>query len=476
MNEASPIPAGETEPQEAPAPQQMERMKGDLTQGPILKTLLIFSIPMLISNVLQTLNGSVNAIWVGRLLGESALAATANANIIMFLLIALVFGFGMATTVRVGQHFGARDIDAARRTFGSGVGFCLLLSVICGLAGWFGAEALLNALGTPGQSRIEALDYLRVIFVTLPLGSLSLMVSMGMRGAGDSKTPLYAMILTVALDVILNPLLIIGPGPLPSLGIAGSAAATAFANFAGLVFQLWTIYRKDLPMRLRGAELGYMIPSGSELRYVILKGLPMGAQMLLVSSAGLIMVGLVNREGLDTAAAYGASLQLWNYLQMPAMAIGSAVSAMVAQSLGAHDHGRVGKVTEIGLLTNLALSTLLAALIVVFDHQLLALFLGSDSPAMPIAQHIQLVCTASFVIVSITMILTGTLRAYGAVVVPLIIMFLGLYPGRLGFYYLAYPLLGSEALWWSYPVGSALTVALTLAYYRWGKWRAAFDL
>jgi putative MATE family efflux protein len=476
MNEASPIPHGETEPEEAPAPAKMARMKGDLTQDPILRTLLVFSIPMLISNVLQTLNGSVNAIWVGRLLGESALAATANANIIMFLLIALVFGFGMATTVRVGQHFGARDIDAARRTFGSGVGFCLVLSVLCGLAGWLGADALLHALGTPGQSRIEALAYLRVIFVTLPLGSLSLMVSMGMRGAGDSKTPLYAMILTVALDVILNPLLIIGPGPLPTLGIAGSAAATAFANFAGLVFQLWTIYRKDLPMRLRGAELGYLIPRGSELNYVILKGLPMGAQMLLVSSAGLIMVGLVNREGLDSAAAYGASLQLWNYLQMPAMAIGSAVSAMVAQSLGAHDHSRVGKVTEIGLATNLAISLLMATLIVVFDHPLLALFLGGDSPAMPIARHIQFVCTASFVIMSITMILTGTLRAYGAVVMPLVIMFLGLYPGRLGFYYLAYPVIGSEALWWAYPVGSVLTVALTLIYYRWGKWRAAFDL
>jgi putative MATE family efflux protein len=476
MNEASPIPHGETEPEEAPAPAQIARMKGDLTQGPILRTLLVFSIPMLISNVLQTLNGSVNAIWVGRLLGESALAATANANIIMFLLIALVFGFGMATTVRVGQHFGARDIDAARRTFGSGVGFCLVLSVLCGLAGWLGADALLHALGTPGQSRIEALAYLRVIFVTLPLGSLSLMVSMGMRGAGDSKTPLYAMILTVALDVILNPLLIIGPGPLPTLGIAGSAAATAFANFAGLVFQLWTIYRKDLPMRLRGAELGYLIPRGSELNYVILKGLPMGAQMLLVSSAGLIMVGLVNREGLDSAAAYGASLQLWNYLQMPAMAIGSAVSAMVAQSLGAHDHSRVGKVTEIGLATNLAISLLMATLIVVFDHPLLALFLGGDSPAMPIARHIQFVCTASFVIMSITMILTGTLRAYGAVVMPLVIMFLGLYPGRLGFYYLAYPVIGSEALWWAYPVGSVLTVALTLIYYRWAKWRAAFDL
>ncbi|WP_243654091.1 MATE family efflux transporter [Novosphingobium sp. PhB57] len=449
-------------------------MKGDLTQGPILKTLMVFSVPMLISNVLQTLNGSVNAIWVGRLLGEAALAATANANVIMFLLFALVFGFGMATTVRVGQHFGARDIDAARRTFGSGLGFCLVLSGLCGIGGWFGADALLHSLGTPEASRVEALAYLRVIFVTIPLGSMSMMVSMGMRGAGDSKTPLYAMILTVALDIVLNPLLIIGPGPIPTLGIAGSAMATAFANFAGLVYQLWRIYRQDLPMRLRGPELGYLVPRGPELAYVIVKGLPMGAQMLLVSSAGLIMVSLVNREGLDAAAAYGASLQLWNYLQMPAFAIGSAVSAMVAQSLGAGDHGRVGKVTEVGLVTNLALSTLVAALIVLFDRPLLALFLGGDSPAMPIARHIQLVCTASFVIVSITMILTGTMRAYGAVVAPLVIMFLGLYPGRLGFYWLAYPVIGSDAVWWSYPVGSALTVALTIGYYRWGKWRAAF--
>nr|WP_314465893.1 MATE family efflux transporter [uncultured Novosphingobium sp.] len=474
MNEASPIPHGETEPEEGQPPRQMERMKGDLTQGPILKTLMVFSVPMLISNVLQTLNGSVNAIWVGRLLGEAALAATANANVIMFLLFALVFGFGMATTVRVGQHFGARDIDAARRTFGSGLGFCLVLSGLCGIGGWFGADALLHSLGTPEASRVEALAYLRVIFVTIPLGSMSMMVSMGMRGAGDSKTPLYAMILTVALDIVLNPLLIIGPGPIPTLGIAGSAMATAFANFAGLVYQLWRIYRQDLPMRLRGPELGYLVPRGPELAYVIVKGLPMGAQMLLVSSAGLIMVSLVNREGLDAAAAYGASLQLWNYLQMPAFAIGSAVSAMVAQSLGAGDHGRVGKVTEVGLVTNLALSTLVAALIVLFDRPLLALFLGGDSPAMPIARHIQLVCTASFVIVSITMILTGTMRAYGAVVAPLVIMFLGLYPGRLGFYWLAYPVIGSDAVWWSYPVGSALTVALTIGYYRLGKWRAAF--
>ncbi|MGF7154684.1 MATE family efflux transporter [Novosphingobium gossypii] len=477
MNEGSPIPVGEDQasadtPQtEAPA---RLAMRGDLTRGPILKTLLMFSIPMLLSNVLQTLNGSINAIWVGRLLGESALAATANANIVMFLVFAAVFGFGMATTVRVGQHFGARNIDAARRTFGTGVGFCLLISFATAAIGWFGAAALLDLLSTPEVSRADALAYLRVIFVTLPLATVNLMVSMGMRGAGDSKTPLYAMILAVVLDIVLNPLLIIGVGPLPALGVAGSAIATALANTAGMLLQVWVIYRKDLPLRLRGPELAYLRPRGEDLRYVLVKGLPMGAQMLIVSSAGLIMVGLVNREGLNAAAAYGASLQLWNYLQMPAFAISSAVSAMVAQSLGAGDHGRIDKVTAIGMITNLIMSSALAALIVGFDRPLLSLFLGAGSPAMPIAQHIQLICTVSFVIVSITMILTGTMRAYGAVSAPLVILFLGLYPGRLGFYALARPLIGSEAVWWAYPVGSVLTVAISLGYYRWGKWRKNF--
>jgi putative MATE family efflux protein len=477
MNEASPIPIGENAAEIQPVPQTPPpggpagSTRGDLTQGPILATLLKFSIPMLISSVLQTLNGSINAIWVGRLLGESALSATANANIIMFMLIALVIGFGTATTVRVGQFFGARDIAAARANFGTGIGFCILLGLVTAVVGWVFTADILTALGTPDASAELALAYLQVVFVTIPFGVVSMMVSMGMRGAGDSKTPLYAMILTAAVDVVLNPVLIMGLGPLPALGIAGSALATAAANLAGLIYQLWRIYAQDLPLRLRGPELRYLIPQGTALRYIVTKGIPMGAQMLLVSSAGLVMIGLVNRQGLNASAAYGASLQLWNYLQMPAFALSTAVSAMVAQALGAGNHKRVGDVTRIGLVATLTMSAVLAVLIIMADQPLLALFLGWESPALPIAQHIQLVCTGSFVIMCISMILSGTMRAYGAVLAPLAIMFVALYPARLGFYFVATPYIGGEAVWWSYPAGSIVAAVLTIAYYRSGKWR-----
>ncbi len=458
-----------------PIPARHPQLQGDLTQGPILRTLLAFSVPTLIANVLQTLNGSVNAIWVGRLIGESALAATANSNVIMFLLFATVIGFALATTVRIGQHFGARNIDAARRSFGSGLGFCVVFSLAIGLAGWLSAPELLHLMATPDASRIEALAYLRVIFVTMPFATLSIMLSMGLRGAGDSRTPLYAMILTVVCDIALNPLLILGVGPLPRLGIAGSAISTALANFAGVLLMLIVLYWKSLPLRLKGAELAYLIPARAELLYVVTKGLPMGAQMLLVSSAQVVTIGLVNREGLDTTAAFSASLQLWSYLQMPAFAIASGVSAMVAQAIGAQNHERVGRVTLMGVATNLVMTGTLALLIILFDRPLLGLFLGPASNAIPIAAHIQLICTWSFMLTGVIMVATGTMRAYGAVVLPLLVLFVAFYPGRFGFYYAFYHVMGAEALWWAFPFGSAVAVALMWLAYTRGSWRKARD-
>lgn len=445
--------------------------QGDLTQGPILRTLLLFSVPTLFSNVLQTLGGTINTIWVGQLLGEGALAATANANMIVFLAFAAVFGFGMATTVKVGQYFGARNVEAAKRSFGTGTGFCTAIAVIGGVLGWIFSDPLLRLLATPESIHDDALAYLRVSFLSMPFGTLSMMVSMGLRGVGDAKTPLYAMILTTVFGIVLNPLLILGLGPFPQWGIAGSAVALVLAQFLGLVAMVVWAYWRDLPLRLRGRELSYLLPLRDELGYVLGKGLPMGAQMLVNSSASLIMVGLVNREGMMTTAAYGAVLQIWSYVQMPSFAISMAVSAMVAQNIGAAQHERVGEITIAGLIANSAVTVLLTVLLLTFDAPLLALFLGEGSGAIPIAERIQLLSTWSWILSGLMMILSGTMRAYGVVVLPLIIMGISLYPARLGFYELAHPVLGADALWWAYPFGSAVALALTwLAYTRAG-WR-----
>ena len=122
----------------------------DLTSGPIGRNLLLFSLPILAGNIAQSLNGSVNAVWVGRFLGEAALTATANANNIMFFLIGSVFGIGMASTILIGQAMGAKDIGQARRVMGTSATFFIGLSVVIALAGWFLAHPLLAAMGTMG--------------------------------------------------------------------------------------------------------------------------------------------------------------------------------------------------------------------------------------------------------------------------------------------------------------------------------------
>jgi putative MATE family efflux protein len=432
---------------------------------------LTFSIPTLVSNVLQTLGGTVNTIWVGQLLGDKALAATINANLVMFLVFSFVFGFSMAATVKVGQYFGARDFDAARRIFGTGTGFSAFIAIAGGLIGFALAEPLLHMLSTPTEILPLALAYVRIIFLTMPFGTISMMVSMSLRGAGDAKTPLYAMILTTLLGVVLNPILILGLGPAPKLGIAGSALANATASFCGMAAMIIYIYWRDIPIRLKGRELAYLFPQRDQLSYVVSKGLPMGGQSAITSVASVIMLGLVNREGLMAAAAYGACMTIWSYIQMPAFAISTAVSAMVAQNVGAGRHDRVEPVTWAGVKANILMTGLLAVLLLLFDKPLLGLFLGTGSHAIPIAEHVQVIVTWSYVLVGVTMVLSGTLRSYGVVVLPLIVMIVAMYPARIGFYYLMYPHIGGEAVWWAFPAGSAASVALTWLVYTRGGWR-----
>ena len=445
----------------------------DLTQGPIAATMLAFALPTLVSSILQSLNGTINAIWVGRFLGEDALAATSNANMILFLLMSFVFGFGMAATVLIGQAFGSRDVDRARRVVGTSFGFFLVVAAGIALAGWMFAPALLKLLATPADAAPLALAYLRVIFLAMPSILLTVLLMMALRGAGDAMTPLFLMIVAVVLDAGLNPVFILGLGPAPRLGIAGSATATLIANSVSLTTMLIYIYARDLPLRLRGSELRYLVPDPQILKTILVKGVPMGLQMIVISASALSLIGLVNREGVETTAAFGVAMQLWAYLQMPAMALGAAVSAMAAQNIGAGRWDRVGTITRSAIVFTLVSTGILVVVLAVADRPALALFLGSDSPALPIARHIQLMATWSFLLMGVTMVLFGTVRANGAVIGPLIILFIGLVPVRLGFAVGAYPWLRADALWLSFPVGSIANLVMAIAFYSSGGWKKA---
>jgi Na+-driven multidrug efflux pump len=255
------------------------------------------------------------------------------------------------------------------------------------------------------------------------------------------------------------------------MGIAGSATATAFAAYVSLIALIAIIYIRDLPLRLRGHELRWLLPDPTLLRVIIAKGIPMSLQMLVITLAGIALIGLVNHYGVDVTAAYSVALQLWTYLQMPALAVSAAVSAMAAQNIGVQRWDRVEAITRAGILTNLLMTGVLLVLLWTFDHALMALFLGHDSPAMPIAAHIHRIASWSFLMFGVTMVLFGTVRANGAVYAPLIILAIAMFPVRLGTALWLRPRIGADALWYSLPVGSAVSMLLAIAYYRAGGWR-----
>ena len=463
---------------ESPEPSAPPRVRGrrDLTKGPITRTLLMFSLPLLGANALQSLNGTVNQIWVSHILGEAAITALGNANIVMMLMLAVIFGVGMAGNILVGQAVGARDLGLVKHVMGTATTFFLGLSLVVAVAGGVLAPHILGLMRTPAVSREDAIIYLRIIFACVPFMYFFMFLQMAQRGTGDSTTPFWFMALAIVIDVTLNPLLIMGIGPFPKLGIAGSATSTLIGQSVSLLVMIVWLYRRKSILMLRGSELRLLWPDPAILRSLVVRGLPMGVQMLVMSGTAVIMISLVNRYGALTSAAYSISAIIWGYLQMPTMAIGASVSSMAAQNVGARRWDRVDQVARSGVISGLVITGAVALLLYAFNAEVLGVLLPTGSPAIPLAAHINQTVLWGFVLFSVTFSLSGVVRSTGAVWWPLVIMIVSMVGVRIPFASLLSHAWGADAIWWSFPLGTITSAALTTLYYRYGGWRRAHML
>jgi len=212
------------------------------------------------------------------------------------------------------------------------------------------------------------------------------------------------------------------------------------------------------------------------VRALLVKGLPMGLQMVMLSAAMIAMISMVNVHGVDTTAGYGAALQLWTYVQMPAMAIGAACSTMAAQNVGAGRWDRVSRIAGTAVAFNLLLTGGLITLLLLLDRAALSLFLGDASVALDTARHLNRIAIWSFLFFGVTFVLFGVVRSTGAVLAPLLILAGTLWGVRVPVATLLQPSLGIDAIWWSFPVSAFVAMLLAIAYYRWGGWRHAHML
>jgi putative MATE family efflux protein len=447
-----------------------------LTQGPIAKTLFFFTLPVLFGNVLQSLNGSVNSIWIGHYLGEAALTASANSNAILFFLIGSIFGIAMAATILIGQSIGASDLEQAKRVVGTSVTFFSTLALVVSVAGYFLCPQMMTWMHTPADALPLAVAYMRILFLAVPFLFTYTYIMMVLRGAGDSKTPFLFLLVSVGLDIALNPVFIFGVGPIPAMGIAGSATATLLAQIVSLAALIGHLYRTRHFLRIGAHEWGYLRPDHAILGALIKKGVPMGLHLISVSLSMIVLMSLVNHFGSQTSAAYGACLQLWNYIQMPSFAVGMAVSSMVAQNVGARRWDRVHRIAQVGVLYNFLMTGGLVGVVYLLNRYCVGLFLPENVEALPLAQHINLIVSWSYIFLGVTFVLSGVMRATGAVIMPVVIVFFSLWLIRIPFASITMEYWQADAIWYSFPLGSLVAMILSIAYYRYGPWQSAHML
>jgi putative MATE family efflux protein len=328
-------------------------------------------------------------------------------------------------------------------------------------------------MSTPPDSLALAVAYMRVIFLALPFLYMYAFVMAVLRGAGDSKTPFYFMLLSVAIDIGLNPLFIFGWGPVPRMGIAGSALATFVAQAVTLTALIRHLYRRRNMLCLHQDELAYLRINWAIVRILLKKGIPMSAQMLVVSLSAVLMITLVNRFGVDATAAFGAAMQIWNYIQMPAFAVAMGISAMSAQNVGAGKWERVTRIAGVGVLYSVLLTGSIVLVIELLDTRIFGLFLPAGSQALTIASHLNRIVSGSFIFFGISVALFGVVRATGAVIAPLLVLTVSLLLVRFPLAEFFLDRYHADAVWWSFPISSVLSALLAFLYYRFGGWRSA---
>jgi putative MATE family efflux protein len=458
-----------TAPSAAPATAPAASASQQIAARPLWRVFLAFLGPMILANILQSLSGTLNNVFVGQMLGTRALAAVSGMFPIVFFFISLVIGIGAGASVLIGQAWGAREPHKVKAIAGTALGLGLLLGAGVAVFGGTFTEVLLRALGTPSDVMPIAIGYARVMMLAMPGLLVFILLTQLMRGVGDTVTPLYALLLSTSVSCVMTPAFIRGWWGLPQLGVTSAAAASIVAFLCALVFLTVYMRRRNHALApdmelLRALRINVRL-----LRLVVRIGLPTGVQMIVISLAEIVLLSLVNGFGSDATAAYGAVNQVANYVQFPALSIAITASILGAQSIGAGRTHLLGAITRTGLWMNVAITGTLVVIGYLFSRYLIAAFVTSP-PVIDLAQRLLHIMLWSSVIFGFSSVLSGVMRASGAVLVPTGISVLCIALIEVPSAWLLSHRFGLNGVWMAYPITFTSMLVLQASYYRW-VWR-----
>ncbi|QOZ74206.1 MATE family efflux transporter [Bradyrhizobium sp. CCBAU 53351] len=431
---------------------------------PLWKTFLRFLAPLMLSNALQSLFGTVSNVYLGQMIGVDALAAVSVFFPVMFFLFAFVMGLSTGATVLIGQAYGAGEHDKIRSVVGTTLAIGLLLSISVALIGGLFSRQLMMALATPADILAPASACARIMLFTLPLGFVFLLMTAMIRGVGDALTPLLALALSTAIGLILTPMLIRGSFGLPAAGITSPAWAAAIANALTLIALAAYLRRKKHALAPDAALLRQLRLNRAMLGKILGIGLPSAVGMVVMAIAELVLLGLVNGFGSDATAAYGAVNQVMGYTQFTAMSISIAVSILGAQAVGSGNRDRLDGIVRTGLAFNFVLIGGLVTLIYLTPRAILGIFI-TDAAVLDLAKGLLDIALWSSVPFGLATVFSGAMRAAGVALTPMLLSILAIVAIELPAAIVLSRIIGLQGVWAAYPILFCAMLVLQMGYY-----------
>ncbi|MBR0689462.1 MATE family efflux transporter [Bradyrhizobium manausense] len=426
---------------------------------PLWKNFLRFLAPLMLSNALQSLFGTVSNVYLGHMIGVDALAAVSTFFPVFFFLFAFVMGLSTGATVLIGQAFGAGKHDRIKIVVGTTLAVGLLLSMSVGLIGGLFSRQLMMTLATPADILDQASAYARIMLLTMPLGFTFLLMTAMIRGVGDAVTPLLALALSTAIGLVLTPILIRG-----AIGITSPAWAAAIANSLTLLALAAYLRRKKHALAPDAALLRHVRLNRAVIGQILGIGLPSAVGMVVMAVAELVLLGLVNGFGSDATAAYGAVNQVMGYTQFTAMSISIAVSILGAQAIGGGDRARLDGIVRTGLAFNLVLTGGLVALIYLAPRAVLGIFI-TDGAVLDLAEGLLLVALWSSVPFGLATTFSGAMRAAGVALTPMLLSIFAIVAIELPAAVMLSRSIGLAGVWAAYPIVFCAMFVLQMGYY-----------
>ena len=435
----------------------------DLTEGNSGSLIFKFAIPMLIGNVFQQLYNIVDSIVVGRYVGKEALAAVGASFPLIFMLISFVVGVAMGTTIIISQYFGAKDMKMVKRSIDTMYIFLFFASIFVTILGLAFGGTIFRLIDLPEAVMPQAIAYFNVYLAGMIFFFGFNGISSVLRGLGDSKTPLYFLIIATVMNVCLDLLFV----AVFKWGVVGAAWATVISQAGAFFTSVIYLNRTHEIVKLNSLKLVF---DKAIFRRSLLIGLPTGLQQTFVSMGMLAISRIVNGFGTDVIAAYSAAGRLDLLAGMPAMNFGAALSTFVGQNLGANLPERVKQGFKATLVMSGALALVTSLFVIVFRQPLMHLF-TDDTAVIAIGAQYLLIVSSFYIFFSSMFVIGGVMRGAGATIVPMFITLFALWVIRIPAAWILSRYFGVNGIWWSIPVAWFIGMSLSYLYYVKGNWK-----